>query len=410
MSEQEKAENEDMEPNEDIKSVQPEPRRRKWPLALVIIFLALIAIYFFSHSQSSKQASKPPAPRVPVVVETAKKRDINIYLTGLGSVISLNTVTVKTRVDGQLMAVNFREGQDVRKGELLAQIDPRPFQVQLTQAEGQMARDMQILDNANTDLKRYELLWSQNSIPKQQLDTQAALVRQYDGVVKTDQGAIDAARLNLVYSRITAPVNGRVGLRLVDAGNMVHASDTNGLIVITQVQPITVVFPIPEDDLPQLQARLRKGGRLPVDVYDREMKNRISTGYMLTADNQIDPATGTVKVKAVFPNRQNELFPNQFVNAQLLVNTIHNAITVPVVAVQRGQRGSYVFVIRPDNSAEMRPVTTGESEGGLVAVTAGLSVGEIVVTDGADRLKEGAKVEIRTPNGGGGGKPARNKH
>jgi multidrug efflux system membrane fusion protein len=396
MSEQEKAGNEDAE------RVQPEFHRRKWPLALAIICLALIAIYFFSHSKSSRQASKPPAPRVPVVVAAAKKRDINVYLTGLGSVISLNTVTVKTRVDGQLMAVNFREGQDVRKGELLAQIDPRPFQVQLTQAEGQMARDTQILDNAKVDLKRYELLWSQNSIPKQQLDTQAALVRQYDGVVKTDQGAIDAAKLDLVYCRITAPVSGRVGLRLVDPGNIVHATDTNGLIVITQVQPITVVFPIPEDDLPQLQARLRKGGRLPVDVYDREMKSKISTGYMLTADNQIDPATGTVKIKAVFQNRQNELFPNQFVNAQLLVNTIHNAVTVPVVAVQRGQRGSYVFVIRPDNSAEMRPVTTGESEGGEVAVTAGLSPGETVVTEGADRLKEGGKVEIRTPNGKGG--------
>ena len=252
-------------------------------------------------------------------------------------------------------------------------------------------------------------MWSQNSIPKQQLDTQAALVRQYDGVVKSDQGAIDAAKLDLVYCRITAPVSGRVGLRLVDPGNIVHATDTNGLIVITQVQPITVIFPIPEDDLPQLQARLRKGGRLVVDVYDREMTREISSGYMLTADNQIDPATGTVKIKAVFPNRKNELFPNQFVNALLLVNTIHNAVTVPVVAVQTGQHGSYVYVIKPDNTAEMRPVTTGETEGGLVAVTAGLSPGEVVVTDGADRLKEGAKVEIRTPNGGGA-KPTRSKH
>jgi membrane fusion protein, multidrug efflux system len=397
MSEQEKT-----GPNEDMEKVQPESRRRKWPLALVIIFLALIAIYISTHLKS-KQA-KPPAPRAPVVAEAAKKRDINVYLTGLGSVIPLNTVTVKTRVDGQLMAVNFREGQDVRKGELLAQIDPRPFQVQLTQAEGQMARDTQVLDNAKVDLKRYQVLWAQNSIPKQQLDTQAALVRQYDGVVKSDQGAIDAAKLDLVYCRITAPVSGRVGLRLVDPGNIVHTTDTNGLIVITQVQPITVVFPIPEDDLPQLQARLRRGGRLLVDVYDREMKVKISSGYMLTVDNQIDPATGTVKVKAVFPNRQNELFPNQFVNAQLLVNTIYNAVTVPVVAVQRGQRGSYVFVIRPDNTAEMRPVTTGESEGGLVAVTSGLSAGETVVTEGADRLKDGAKVEIRTPNGNSGGK------
>jgi multidrug efflux system membrane fusion protein len=402
MSEQEKA-----GPNEDAEEARPGAPGRRWPLALVIICLVLIGVYVSTHLRS-KQAAKPPAPRVPVIVQAAKRGDIKVYLTGLGSVIPLNTVTVKTRVDGELMAVNFREGQDVKKGELLAQIDPRPFQVQLTQAEGQMARDMQLLDNAKVDLKRYQVLWAQNSIPKQQLDTQAALVRQYDGVVKSDQGAIDAAKLDLVYSRITAPVSGRVGLRLVDPGNIVHTTDTNGLIVINQVQPITVVFPIPEDDLPQLQARLRRGGRLPVDVYDRDMKTRISSGYMLTADNQIDPATGTVKIKAIFENRGRELFPNQFVNAQLLVNTVHNAVTVPVVAVQRGQHGSYVFVVSPDDTAGMRPVTTGESEGGEVAVTSGLSAGETVVTEGADRLKEGAKVEIRTPSNGGG-KPARKK-
>lgn len=395
-----------MEPlldGEEIQGGKP-GRRFGWFFPVLVICVIAAGVYAFVRLDlSGKKERKGPPPRVPVVTAAARKGNIHVYLTGLGSVTPLNTVTVRTRVDGQLMRVNFREGQEVRQGELLAEIDPRPFQVQLTQAEGQMARDQEILKNAKIDLGRYKLLWSQNSIPKQQLDTQAALVRQYDGVVKSDQGAIDSAKLNLVYSRITSPVGGRVGLRLVDPGNIVHASDTNGLIVITQVKPITVVFPIPEDNLPQLQARLRKGGRLPVDVFDRDMKQQLSSGYLLTADNQIDPATGTVKLKAIFQNRDNELFPNQFVNARVLVDTVHDVVTIPAVAVQHGQSGTYVYVIRPDKTAEMRPVTVGEAEDGQVAVSKGLSPGDMVVVDGADRLKDGSKVELRVPGNTGRG-------
>ncbi len=387
--------------------------RRWWITVLILCFIAGGTYAFFSRGgKAAKQASPKgpavPSRPVPVVAVPAKKGEIGIYLTGLGTVTPLNTVTVKSRVDGQLMRVLFREGQVVKNNELLAEIDPRPFQVQLTQAEGQLARDLALLKNARLDLQRYQTLSSQDSIPRQQLDTQEALVRQYEGAVKVDQGQIDNAKLQLVYCRITSPLGGRVGLRQVDPGNIIHATDTNGLVVITQQQPISVIFPIPEDSLPQVLAKLKGGARLPVEVYDRELKQKLATGYLLTVDNQVDTTTGTVRFKAVFPNKENELFPNQFVNARLLVEQKHDAVIVPASAIQRGPQGTFVYVVKPDQSVAVRPVTIGVTEGGDTSVAAGLESGELVVADGAERLREGSLVEVKAANGHGGqGGPSR---
>ncbi len=381
----------------------PFMRRRRWKWLLILIVLAAGIYLLYGRAEKaglSDRAAKRPAPLLPVTAVAARIADVGVYLSGLGSVTPLSTVAVKTRVDGQLMSVLFKEGQIVRNGDLLAEIDPRPFQVQLIQAEGQMARDLALLNNARLDLQRYQLLAEQDSIAKQQRDTQEALVRQYEGAVKTDQGQIDNAKLQLVYSRITAPAGGRVGLRLVDPGNIVHATDTNGLVVITQLQPISVVFSIPEDNLPKILARLKAGARLPVEAYDRDMKERLTTGSLLTVDNQIDPTTGTVRLKALFQNKGNELFPNQFVNARLLVDTLHNVIVVPAAAIQRGPQGTFVFIVKEDRTAGVLPVSVGETQGGESAVMKGLSAGELVVVEGAERLHEGAKVELKGQDGG----------
>jgi multidrug efflux system membrane fusion protein len=343
--------------------------KRWWFLLLMagILAIGIYAVLVMTGNIAPRKAvtaAKGPPPATSVVAEEAKKADFKVYITGLGSVTPLNTVVVRTRVDGQLMELLYKEGQIVKQGALLARIDPRPFEIQLAQAEGQMARDRELLINAKLDVQRYRVLWEQDSIPKQQLDTQEALVRQYEGTVKSDQGAIDNAKLQLIYSRITAPIGGRIGLRLVDPGNMVHASDANGLVVITQIQPITVIFPIPEDQLPRVLAKLKAGVRLPVEAYDREMKQKLSTGYLLTVDNQIDPTTGTVRLKAVFANEKLELFPSQFVNAKLLVDSRHEATVVPASAIQRGPRGMYVYVVKADKTAEVRPVTIDEIQGG----------------------------------------------
>lgn len=371
------------------------PRSRHW---FVLILVALVvaggyAYWIRAEEPAKNQAKRGQAPRVPVVAMPAVQGDIGIYITGLGTVTPLHTVTVRSRVDGQLMRVLFQEGQIVTAGTLLAEIDPRPFEAALTQVEGQMARDKALLENAKLDLQRYKVLMSQDSIAKQQLDTQEALVRQYEGAVKLDQGQIDNAKLQLVYSRVTAPISGRIGLRLVDPGNMIHATDTNGLAVITQEQPIAVVFPIPEDSLSPVLRKFKAGEKLQVEAFDREQKKKLATGHLLTIDNQIDPNTGTVRLKAVFPNKDSELFPNQFVNARLLLETKRGTTVIPTAAVQRSPQGTFVFVLKPDQTVGMRTVKLGPAEGDNVAIEDGMSPGDQAVVEGAERLRDGSRVE-----------------
>jgi multidrug efflux system membrane fusion protein len=322
--------------------------------------------------------------------------------SALGTVTAARTAIVRPRVDGLLQSIAFDDGQLVKPGQVLAEIDSAPFQVALEQAEGQYARDKAQLENARVDLARYQTLLKQDSIAQQQVEQQAALVKQLEGTVKIDQAGVDNARLQLSYTRISAPIGGRLGLRQVDAGNMVHSSDANGLVVITQVQPIGVIFTIPQDVLPQVLQRMRAGDKLPVEAWDRDQKQMLDRGTLLSTDNQIDVTTGTVKLKAEMPNPQFKLFPNQFVNVRMVVNTLHGVVVVPSAAIQRNTQGSFVWVVRDDSTVTQRPVTTGPTEGQDTAIQSGVQAGERVVTDGVDRIREGAKVDVIVP----GAKPA----
>ncbi len=331
---------------------------------------------------------------MPVSVATVQRRNLPVYLTGLGSVTAFNTVAVKSRVDGQLVQVDFREGQEVRKGGLLAVIDPRPYQVALDQAEATLLKDQSQLKNAQLDLQRYKGLVADGVISHQQVDTQEALVGQLQGTVGADKAAIENAKLNLVYCHITAPVEGRVGLRLVDPGNMVHATDANPLLIITQLQPIAIIFTLPEDSLPAVAQHMRAGA-LQVEAYSRDDQTRLATGTLLTIDNQIDQTTGTGKLKAIFDNHERALWPNQFVNVRLLLEVRKDATVVPAAAVQRGPQGTYAYVVKENHTVEMRPVTLALTQGNVTAIAQGVEPGEVVVTDGQDKLQNGSKVVFR---------------
>jgi len=342
--------------------------------------------------QAADMKGKGKGAPTPVVAVPARKGRINVYLDGLGTVTPLRTVTVRSRVEGQLMRVHFREGEMVEQGQLLAEVDPRPFQVQLKQAEGQLARDQALLANARLDVDRYRTLLAQDSIAKQQVDAQEALVRQYEGIVKSDQSQVENARLQLTYARVTAPISGRVGLRQVDPGNIVRSGDAAGIVVITQLAPVGVLFTVPQDSLPALMKRTQEEDRLLVEAWDREQKNLLARGRLLAVDNLVDVATGTVKLKASFRNEESELFPNQFVNVRLRLETLDDQTVIQQGAVQRGGRGLFVYVVRDDMTVTARPVTLGPADGPRVAVLKGIEPGDRVVVDGIDRLREGARV------------------
>ena len=383
-------------------------RRRLVGLALLLLVVAGIAWMALRPSTKPGGAGGPgarPGGRpsmaaamanmaVPVRIATAAQQDIDIYLRSLGTVTAYNTVTVRSRVSGELVDVAFQEGQQVKAGDLLAQVDPRAYQVALDQARGTQMQNQAQLENARRDLQRYQALFKQDSIARQQVDTQAALVRQYEGAVKSDQANVDNAKLQLDYARITAPISGRLGLRQVDRGNLVSSADTNGLVVITQTQPISVVFTLPETQLPEVRAEIAAGKTLTVEAYDRADTRRIATGTLETLDNQIDVTTGTLKLKAKFDNTDDALFPNQFVNVRLHVLTRKDVTAIPTAAIQQGSAGAFVFLVQPDGTIAVRQVKLGAINSGMVAVNEGLQPGDRVVTEGTDRLRAGAKVEI----------------
>ena len=396
------------------------PKKSGWLWILALIVLAAGAYYYYKSRPSSESKAAPaPGSRaagigpVSVAVTSALKQNVPYFLSGLGTVTAFNTVTVKSRVDGQLEKVNFKEGQFVHEGDLLAEIDPRPFQVALEQMEGQLFRDQSQLDNARVDFKRYDKLAKEGVIASQQVDTQNATVGQLEGAVRADQAQIDNEKLQLVYCKITAPLSGRVGLRLVDQGNMIHATDPNGLVVITQVQPVAVLFTLPEDNLPEVIQHM-KSEELSVEAYSRDDQTKLAAGKLLTVDNQIDPTTGTVRFKAAFENRDLSLWPNQFVNTRLMLAIRKDAIVVPLAAIQRGTQGSYVYTVKA-GKANMQPVKVDMTQGNIALIATGVLVGDQVVVDGQERLQSGTPVEVHDASpsgpasGSGGSAPAPGK-
>ncbi|MGA2404611.1 MAG: MdtA/MuxA family multidrug efflux RND transporter periplasmic adaptor subunit [Syntrophobacteraceae bacterium] len=379
---------------------------RRWWIWVFAALLAGLLGYtgsIFSEKRAAGQGP-PSVPAAPVVVAAATLGDISVYVAGLGTVTALYTATILPQVTGQILQVPFKEGDFVKKGALLVQIDPRPYEATLLQAQGQLERDKALLANAKIDLKRYETLAAQDSIALQQRDTQIYLVQQYEGAIKLDEGLVQSAKINLGYTRITSPFNGRIGLRLVDPGNVVYTPDTNGIAVITQEQPITVIFPIPEDNMQAVMKKLKAGERLKVEAFDRAQRTKLATGYLLTADNQIDTTTGTVRLKAQFSNQDSALFPNQFVNARLLMETLRGVTVVPTAAIQRSPKGTYVFLVKEDKTATVRWVRTGPAEGENLSIEEGLSPGDTVVVEGTERLKEGSRVEVQTQGSDSSGK------
>ena len=387
----------------------PAPKHRWW-LWLIVAVVLVVGIVTWQRRGATPQAkttADPAARGVVVSTATARQGSIGVNIDALGTVTPVYTVTVTSRVQGEIMKVNYREGQMVRKGDSLLEIDPRPYEAAVTQMEGQLAHDQALLNEAKIDVERYQQAFSRNAIAKQQLDDQQQVVLQDEGTVKNDEGQLANARVNLTYTHITSPIDGRVGLRLVDPGNQVQANSSTPLVVITQLQPITVIFSVAEDHLGQIQQQLRKGKKLTVDAFDRDQTTKLASGSLLTLDNVIDTTTGTLKLKAIFPNTDNALFPSQFVNARLLVDTLQNVILIPTPAIQRNAQGAFVYVIKSDQTAAMQPITPGATDGTVTAVD-GLQAGEIVATNGFDKLQDGAKVSVRAPaNSNGPGQPGR---